>query len=125
MQVSKTFVAELDPDGGSFPPNVGALADLLKAWRNKVQSQLEDSAPASLVLEEESPKLQVGAVALLLLLLPGLCGVVWLGGGVELSATRGVLQVVSCTLLSPPTSVRLILTSLRRFQQPLHHVLPT
>jgi hypothetical protein len=60
MQVSKTFVAELDPDGGSFPPNVGALADLLKAWRNKVQSQLEDSAPASLVLEEESPKLQVG-----------------------------------------------------------------
>lgn len=52
-RVRDAFVRDLDPSAPTFPPTLGELTRRLKAWRAKLQADLEGRLPATLRLEDE------------------------------------------------------------------------
>lgn len=58
-ELREGFLADLNPESPGFPHTLGELADKLKSWRNRLQTELEAAMPASLRLEEECRALQV------------------------------------------------------------------
>lgn len=59
IEVREAFVKDLNPDGSNFPSTLGELAERLKNWRNRLQTELEDKMPGVLRLEDECRALQV------------------------------------------------------------------
>ncbi|KAL0051806.1 hypothetical protein WJX82_002492 [Trebouxia sp. C0006] len=51
------FIHDLNPEAPGFPSTLGDLATKLKAWKDLLQNTVEDSMPAALSLEHESPVL--------------------------------------------------------------------
>ncbi|KAL0020642.1 hypothetical protein WJX79_010395 [Trebouxia sp. C0005] len=51
------FIHDLNPEAPGFPSTLGDLATKLKAWKDLLQNTVEDSMPAALSLEQESPVL--------------------------------------------------------------------
>lgn len=58
-ELREGFLADLNPESPGFPHTLGELADKLKSWKNKLQTELEAAMPTSLRLEEECRALQV------------------------------------------------------------------
>jgi len=59
VELRENLLHDLNPEGPGFPATLGELAEKLKAWRNRLQTELEAAMPASLRLEEECRALQV------------------------------------------------------------------
>ena len=41
----EAFIRDMDPNGKDFPSSLGDLAEQLKAWRSRLQAELEDRMP--------------------------------------------------------------------------------
>lgn len=63
LELREGFLHDLNPDSPGFPHTLGDLAEKLKAWRNRLTTELEAAMPHALRLEEECRALQVGSPA--------------------------------------------------------------
>jgi hypothetical protein len=59
VELREGFLHDLNPESPGFPHTLGELAERLKAWRNRLTTELEAAMPHSLRLEEECRALQV------------------------------------------------------------------
>jgi hypothetical protein len=62
VELREGFLHDLNPESPGFPHTLGELAERLKAWRNRLTTELEAAMPHSLRLEEECRALQVRGV---------------------------------------------------------------
>ncbi|WIA37453.1 hypothetical protein OEZ86_014371 [Tetradesmus obliquus] len=58
VELREGFLHDLNPESRGFPHTLGELAERLKAWRNRLTTELEAAMPHSLRLEEECRALQ-------------------------------------------------------------------